>query len=54
MNVTDAAGNVVSDEATVTVVSFMLGGLGTEWVLWGSVLTVVILILAIAIIKKLR
>ena len=54
MSVTDAAGNTASDEVTVTAVSFMLGGLGTEWVLWGSVLTVVVLILVIAIIKKIQ
>ncbi len=54
MNVTDASGNVASDEVTVTAVSFMLGGLGTEWVLWGSILTVGVLIPVIAIIKKMQ
>ena len=54
IHVMDAAHNVAEDEVSVTAVSFMLGGLGTEWVLWGSILTVGTLILVIAIIKKMQ
>jgi parallel beta-helix repeat protein len=52
MHVYDAAGNNVSDEVIVTAVYFMLGGLGTEMVMWASALTVVILLLVVVIIKK--
>jgi hypothetical protein len=52
MHVYDAAGNNASDEVIVTAVYFMLGGLGTEMVMWASALTVVILLLVVVIIKK--
>jgi len=52
LNVQDAAGNVASDEVIATAVSFMLGGIGTEMVMWSSALTVAILILVVVIIKK--
>jgi parallel beta-helix repeat protein len=52
MTVRDGAGNVASDEVEVTAVSFMFGGIGTELVIWGSALTVAILILVVVIIKK--
>jgi parallel beta-helix repeat protein len=52
MTVRDAAGNNASDEVIVTAVSFMFGGLGTELVIWGSVVTVAFFILIVIIIKK--
>jgi parallel beta-helix repeat protein len=52
MTVRDAVGNVASDEVIVTQISFMLGGMGTELVMWGSAITVAIFILVIIIIKK--
>jgi parallel beta-helix repeat protein len=52
MQVSDAAGNTETDEVIVTAVSFMLGGIGTELVIWASALTVVIFIVVIVVIKK--
>jgi parallel beta-helix repeat protein len=52
MYVYDAAGNSASDEVIVTAVYFMLGGLGTEMVMWASALTVLVLVLVVVIIKK--
>jgi len=52
MTVYDGAGNTGSDEVIATAVSFMLGGIGTELVIWSSALTVAILILVVVIIKK--
>jgi len=52
MTVQDAAGNVESDEVIATAVSFILGGIGTELVIWSSALTVAILFLVVVIIKK--
>jgi parallel beta-helix repeat protein len=52
MQVSDAAGNTARDEVTVTAVSFMLGGIGTELVMWASALTVVIFIGVVVLIKK--
>lgn len=52
MTLQDGAGNVASDEVVVTAISFLLGGIGTELVIWSSALTVAILILVVVIIKK--
>lgn len=52
MEVTDAAQNYASDEVIATAVSIMLGGIGTELVIWASVLSVVVFLVVIVIIKK--
>jgi parallel beta-helix repeat protein len=52
MQVSDAAGNTARDEVTVTAVSFLLGGIGTELVMWASALTVVIFIGVVVLITK--
>jgi parallel beta-helix repeat protein len=49
----DAAGNFASDTALVNVVSFVLGGIGTELVMIASGLTVAIFLVVMLIIKKL-
>jgi hypothetical protein len=51
--VIDAAGNSASDSAYVNVVSFVLGGIGTELVMIASGLTVAIFLVVMLIIKKL-
>jgi len=53
IHVTDGAGNIASDEVVVSVMSFILGGIGTELVMLASGVTVVIFLLVIIIIKKL-
>ncbi|MCK5389607.1 MAG: right-handed parallel beta-helix repeat-containing protein [Candidatus Thorarchaeota archaeon] len=50
--VMDGAGNVASDEVVMSVMSFILGGIGTELVMLASGVTVVIFLLVIIIIKK--
>lgn len=50
--VIDGAGNIASDEVVVSVMSFILGGIGTELVMLASGVTVVIFLLVIIIIKK--
>jgi len=52
LNVTDAAGNMNSDSVTVTVISFMLGGIGTELVMIASGITVILFLVVIVFIKK--
>lgn len=52
INVIDGAGNTASDEVVVSVMSFILGGIGTELVMLASGVTVVIFLLLIIIIKK--
>jgi parallel beta-helix repeat protein len=52
MQVHDAAGNTATDDVIVTAVSFMLGGIGTELVMWASALTVVIFIGIVVLVKK--
>lgn len=49
----DCAGNSASDEVVVTVVSFVLGGIGTELVMIASGITVACFVVIILIIKKL-
>jgi parallel beta-helix repeat protein len=49
----DGAGNNESDVVLVTVVSFILGGIGTELVMIASGITVVIFVVIILLIKKL-
>ncbi len=51
--VIDGAGNTAGDEVIVSVMSFILGGIGTELVMLASGVTVVIFLLLIIIIKKL-
>ncbi len=53
INVIDGAGNIASDVVEVSVMSFILGGIGTELVMLASGVTVVIFLLIIIIIKKL-
>jgi hypothetical protein len=53
LTVYDVAGNTVTDEVIVTVVSFILGGIGTELVMVASGFTVVIFLSVILIIKRL-
>ncbi|MHA1863987.1 MAG: right-handed parallel beta-helix repeat-containing protein [Candidatus Thorarchaeota archaeon] len=53
INVIDGAGNIASDVVVVSVMSFILGGIGTELVMLASGVTVVIFLLIIIIIKKL-
>ncbi|MDH4214185.1 MAG: right-handed parallel beta-helix repeat-containing protein [Candidatus Thorarchaeota archaeon] len=52
LTVFDASINEASDGVEVTAVSFMLGGIGTELVMWSSALTVAILVLVVVIAKK--
>jgi len=52
ITVTDGAGNEASDEVLVSVVSFVLGGIGTELVMIASGLTVTIFVTTILLIKK--
>lgn len=52
LNVTDAAGNADQDSVMVTVISYMLGGIGTELVMLASGLTVVVFLVTILVIKK--
>ncbi|MFW9805402.1 MAG: NosD domain-containing protein [Candidatus Thorarchaeota archaeon] len=49
----DGAGNTASDDVFVSVVSFLLGGLGTELVMLASGITVASFIIIIILIKKL-
>jgi hypothetical protein len=49
----DAAGNADVDEVLVTVVSFLLGGIGTELVLFASGITVACFVIIILLIKRL-
>ncbi len=53
IHVIDGAGNVARDEIVVSVMSFILGGIGTELVMLASGVTVAIFLLLIIIIKKL-
>lgn len=52
LTVFDAAGNSHQDSVMVSVISFMLGGIGTELVMLASGVTVAIFLLLIFIIKK--
>lgn len=49
----DGAGNTASDEVYVSVVSFILGGIGTELVMIASGITVACFIVIILLVKKL-
>ena len=49
----DGAGNIGSDEVLVTVVSFILGGIGTELVMMASGITVACFVVIILLIKRL-
>ncbi|MFW9770387.1 MAG: right-handed parallel beta-helix repeat-containing protein [Candidatus Thorarchaeota archaeon] len=53
VTVSDAAGNHANDQVYVNVVSFVLGGIGTELVMIASGLTVAIFLVMMLIIKKL-
>ncbi len=52
LNVTDGAGNVARDEVVVSVISFILGGIGTELVMYASGVTVVCFAVIILLVKK--
>ena len=52
LNVTDAAGNTRSGIVIVTVISYMLGGIGTELVMLASGVTLVVFLVIILIVKK--
>ncbi len=49
----DGAGNLGADEVLVTVVSFLLGGIGTELVMIASGITVACFVIIILLIKRL-
>ena len=53
LNVTDGAGNTQTSEVVVTVISFILGGIGTELVMLASGVTVAVFLIVVLIIKKL-
>ncbi|MFW9788391.1 MAG: right-handed parallel beta-helix repeat-containing protein [Candidatus Thorarchaeota archaeon] len=53
LEVYDGAGNMASDEILVSVVSFVLGGIGTELVMIASAVTVVSFLIIVVLIKKL-
>jgi len=53
ITVIDAVGNADTDEVTVSVISFILGGIGTELVMIASGVTVVCFVVIILIIKRL-
>ncbi|GAF99266.1 unnamed protein product, partial [marine sediment metagenome] len=55
LNVTvyDGAGNSATDGIFVSVISFILGGIGTELVMIASGITVVIFVVIILLVKKL-
>ena len=52
LHVIDGAGNIGTDEVTVSVISFILGGIGTELVMLASGVTVVCFIVIVLIIKR--
>ena len=52
LNVTDAAGNVGRDVVVVSVISFILGGIGTELVMYASGITVVCFVVIILFVKR--
>jgi len=53
IRVYDAIGNIAGDTVNINVVSFVLGGIGTELVMIASGLTVAIFLVVMLIIKKL-
>jgi parallel beta-helix repeat protein len=52
LNVTDGAGNYGRDEVIVSVISFILGGIGTEYVMIASGVTVAVFVTIILILKR--
>ncbi|TFG99979.1 MAG: hypothetical protein E4H14_20050 [Candidatus Thorarchaeota archaeon] len=52
LNVTDGAGNAVRDEVVVSVISFILGGIGTEFVMYASGITMVCFVVIILLVKR--
>ena len=52
INVIDGAGNVGTDEVEIIVISFLLGGIGTELVMLASGVTVAVFLIIVLIIKK--
>ena len=52
LNVTDGAGNVGSDAVVVSVISFILGGIGTELVMYASGVTVACFVVIIILVKR--
>jgi len=48
----DGAGNTASDGVFVTVISFILGGIGTEFVMFASGITVACFVIIVIFIKK--
>lgn len=53
LRVIDGAGNSASDAVSVTVISFILGGIGTELVMLASGATVVCFVIIVVVIKRL-
>ncbi|MFX1483052.1 MAG: right-handed parallel beta-helix repeat-containing protein [Promethearchaeota archaeon] len=53
LTVYDGAGNTASDQVVVNVVSFILGGIGTELVMIASGITVVSFVVIILVVRKL-
>ena len=53
LTVIDGAGNSATDEVSVSVISFILGGIGTELVMLASGVTVVCFVIIMVIIKRL-
>ena len=52
IRVSDGAGNSATDTISVTVVEFILGGLGTELVMIASAITLVVFLVMIVLVKK--
>ena len=52
INLIDGAGNVGTDEVEIIVISFLLGGIGTELVMLASGVTVAVFLIIVLIIKK--
>jgi len=52
LNLTDGSGNMGSDEVVVSVISFLLGGIGTELVMYASGVTMVCFVVIILLVKR--
>lgn len=52
LNLTDGSGNMRSDEVVVSVISFLLGGIGTELVMYASGVTMACFVVIIILVKR--
>jgi len=52
LNATDGAGNAGKDEVVVSVISFVLGGIGTELVMYASGITMACFVVIILLVKR--